>query len=145
MIDRMNTDTTALRPHKNNNTWTTEQLWHNPEISMYMSSPVLSDHLLFGLSHKRRGHFFCLDARSGKTLWTSPGRQADNATLTLVAHHLFLLTTNADLIIAPVDSNSFTPLAHYPVATTPTWSHPVILDNQILVKSQETLALWTLK
>ncbi len=137
--------TTAIRPRQSNDAWTTEQLWHNPDVSMYMSSPVLSNHLLFALSHKRRGQFFCLDARTGKLLWTSPGRQGENATLILAGPNLFLLTTNATLIAIPAHSTAFTPLAQYPVATTPTWTHPVILKNQVLVKSQEALALWSFK
>ena len=47
--------------------------WRNPEIFMYMNSPVLSGDLLFGFSHQRRGQFFCIDARTGATLWKSEG------------------------------------------------------------------------
>ena len=137
--------TFAVHPRKNGDTWTTKEIWSNPEISMYMSSPVLDGHRLFGLSHKRRGQFFCLDARSGKTLWTGPGRQGENASLTRAGDHLFLLTTNADLIIAPTSSKEFAPLAHYSVATTSTWAHPALLDTHILIKDLETLALWSLK
>ena len=34
------------------------QLWHNSEISMYMSSPVLVDSMLYGMATRRSGQFF---------------------------------------------------------------------------------------
>jgi outer membrane protein assembly factor BamB len=44
-------------------------------------SPLLSGDLLFGMSHKNKGQFFCLDAASGETLWTGDPRQAENAAI----------------------------------------------------------------
>jgi len=32
-------------------------------------------------SNKQKGHFFCLDAKTGKTLWTSDGRMGESALL----------------------------------------------------------------
>ena len=41
--------------------WTATQLWRNTTASMYLSSPVVADGLIYGLSDKRRGHFVALD------------------------------------------------------------------------------------
>ena len=46
---------------------------------MYMSSPVAAGGVLYGLTHRNRGQFFALDVATGKTLWTSPPRQGENA------------------------------------------------------------------
>ncbi len=81
--------TSAFRVSKSGNAWRAEQVWHNTEMSMYMSSPVLVDDLLYGLSDKRRGQYFCLEATTGKTLWTSEGRQGENAALLNVNGVLF--------------------------------------------------------
>ena len=36
---------------------------------------------LYGLSHKKKGQWFCVDAATGKTLWLTDGRQAENAAI----------------------------------------------------------------
>jgi len=42
---------------------------------------VLDGGRLYGLSHRKRGQFFCLDAATGKTAWLSDGRQGENAAM----------------------------------------------------------------
>ncbi len=135
--------TMAVRPIRKDHKWSAEQIWHNADISMYMSSPVLSDSLLFGLDHKRKGRFFCLDARTGSALWTSEGRQAGNAVLTHAGEALFCLTTDAELIVLKKSPTEFEPVARYTVAASPTWAHPAILEKHILVKDLSALALWS--
>ncbi len=123
------------------NKWETEQVWLNPEVSMYMNSPVVSGDYLFGLSHKRKGQFFCLDARTGKTLWSSGGREGDNAAIVAAGQFLFLLTDGAEMIVAPSDPKQFEVLKKYSVADSPTWAHPVVVGNRILIKDNSSLAL----
>jgi len=133
--------TMAIRVIKRGNTWATEQLWHNPDVSMYMSSPVLSGDYLYGLSHKRKGQFFCLDARTGKTQWISNGREGDNAAIVAAGSVLFLLTDASDLLIAKNGATGFEVLKKYSVADSPTWAHPVVTNKGILIKDRTTLAL----
>jgi outer membrane protein assembly factor BamB len=136
--------TRAIRVNKNTGGWSTEQVWHNPEISMYASSPVLSGDFLYGFTAHRKGQFFCLDARTGSTLWTSDGRQGEYASILSAGELLFCLTGDAELIIARQSAERFEPLARYSVADSPTWAHPVILDKNILIKDASTLTLWSL-
>jgi outer membrane protein assembly factor BamB len=135
----------AVKVTKNSSDWKTEKVWENNDLSMYMSSPVMMDDSLFGLSHRRRGQFFCLDARNGKAHWVSEGRQGENASLILAGKALTLLTTNAELIIAEAHEKSFNIIRRYRVAESPTWAHHVIAGNGVLVKDKSTLALWTLE
>ena len=133
--------TMAIRVIKRGDKWETEQLWHNPDVSMYMSSPVLSGDYLYGLSHKRKGQFFCVDARTGKTQWISNGRDGDNAAIVVAGSMLFLLTDASDLLIAKNGAIGFEVLKKYPVADSPTWAHPVVTNKGILIKDRTTLAL----
>ena len=66
--------TFAVKLVKRGTEWSTETIWQNKDTAMYMNSPVLSGDLLFGMAARNKGQFFCLDARNGATLWTSPGR-----------------------------------------------------------------------
>jgi outer membrane protein assembly factor BamB len=132
----------AIKVAKHAPLWSTETVWHNKDVGMYMNSPVVSDDLLFGLSHLKRGQFFCLDPRSGATLWTSAGRQADNAAIVAAGSVLLILTNDAELTVARRSAKGFEPVRKYSVADSPTWAHPVTLNNGILIKDATTLALW---
>ena len=137
--------TIAIRILKRGAKWETEQVWHNPDVSMYMSSPVVSGDYLFGLSHKRKGQFFCLDVRTGQTLWTSNGREGDNAAMVVAGQLLFLLTDAAELLVARGGPKQLEVLKKYTVAESPTWAHPVLVGNRILIKDASTLALLSLE
>lgn len=122
--------------------WTTETVWQNKDFSMYMSSPVLSGGLLFGFSERKRGQFFCLKPDDGTTLWTSEGRQADNAAIVAAGSVWLILMPDANLIVARQSRKSFETLRKYSVADSPTWAHPVVLDRGILIKDSTMLSLW---
>ena len=132
----------AVRVSKRGSEWSPETVWQNKDVSMYMSSPVVSGDLLFGLSHHKRGQFFCLDLRNGATQWTSEGREADNAAIVDASAVLLFLTDDAELIVAKKSGKGFEPLRKYSVADSPTWAHPLVLSKGIVVKDATTLALW---
>jgi outer membrane protein assembly factor BamB len=135
---------TAIRPVKKGNTWATEKVWENPATGLYMSTPVIVDSTLYGMSNRNRGHFFAVDLASGKALWTTRGREAENAALVAAGKLLFLLKDDAELVIARPNPASFEVLRRYTVAESPTWAHAVIDGNRVFVKDAETLTLWTI-
>jgi outer membrane protein assembly factor BamB len=136
--------TFALRITKQGAGWNAAKAWENP-LSMYMNSPVVDGDTLFGLTDKNKGQFFALDAASGKTRWTSPPRQGENAAMLVAGKQLFMLTTDAKLIVADASSPTYTPLKTYEVATSATWAHPVLLGDRLLVKDLQSLALLSLR
>lgn len=125
--------------------WQIKEVWHNPKVAMYMSSPVLDGDYLYGLSNLRKGQFFCLDARTGEVLWTTEGREGANASLLDAKNVLFMLTSDAELIIASKSAKGFEQRARYTVADTPTWAHPVVIGKQILIKDEANLTLWNIE
>jgi uncharacterized membrane protein YeaQ/YmgE (transglycosylase-associated protein family) len=131
----------ALKVVKTASGWTTEPLWENEDVACYMSTPVATDGTIYGFSQRKRGQFFALDAATGKTLWLSGGRQGDNAAILAGGGNLFLLTTGSELVVAPQGGDAFAPKRSWKVADSPTWAHPVVLDEGVLVKDVETLAL----
>jgi outer membrane protein assembly factor BamB len=140
----MSKGVTAYRFGHADQKWSPEQVWQNDEVSMYMSSPVAVGGRLFGLSQRKKGQLFCLDAASGKTLWTSDGRLGDNASLCVGGDVILALTTNAELIAFRVDADHFEPLARYKTGDTASWATPVIFDRKVLIKDQSSLILRTL-
>ena len=141
ILSGLDKGTMAIRVNKRGQKWETEQAWRNPDVSMYMNSPVVIGDYLFGLSHKRKGQFFCLDARTGQTLWTTNGREGDNAAMVAAGQLLLLLTDGAELIVARSDPRQFEALKKYSVADSPTWAHPVVVGKTVLVKDVSNLAL----
>ena len=137
--------TSAYRPVRGDDGWTVEQIWHNQDVSMYMSSPVLADGLLFGFAHTRKGHFFCLDARSGERLWQSEGRQADQVAIVRAGNVLLCQKSDAELVVVRESREAFTPVARYSVADSPTWASPAVVDGHVLVKDVSHLTLWRLE
>ena len=133
---------TAVRVKRAAGKWTTEQVWQNPDVPMYMSSPIEQGGLLFGLTHRNRGQFFCLDLKTGKTLWTTRGREGENAALIEAGGMLLTATTEGELIVARPSAQSFEIVKRYTVADSPVWAHPVPAGALILIKDASSLSAW---
>ncbi|HKZ31484.1 MAG TPA: PQQ-binding-like beta-propeller repeat protein [Vicinamibacteria bacterium] len=131
---------TAARPAKKGAAFSLETVWTNPEVASYLSTPVLHGGRVYGLSHRKQGQWFCVDAASGRTLWLSDGRQAESAAILAGAGALFLLDTDGAMTVAAADAAAFRPLRKWKVARSATWAQPVVLDAGILVKDVDTLA-----
>lgn len=135
---------TAFVAMRRNDQWVTDTLWENPEVALFMSNAVLVGDTLFGLSHRNSGQFFALDAKTGKILWRTEGRDATNTAVVKAGDLLFLLNDDAELIVARSSQAGFEPLRRYTVADSATWAQPTISGNRVFVKDVSTLALWTL-
>jgi outer membrane protein assembly factor BamB len=134
--------TTALRVTRTGGKWVTAEAWQNADVSMYMSSPVESGGHIFGFTHRNRGQLFCLDPRSGKTMWTTKGREGENAALETAAGLVMAMTTDGELIVARNTPQQFDVVKRYTVADSPVWAHPVFVGSGMLVKDAESLAYW---
>lgn len=131
---------TAIRLAKQGQNLVPQEVWNNKENELYMNSPVLQGNLLFGLSVKKKGQLFCIDADTGKTLWQGPGRMGENAALLNTGKLLLVLTNEAKLLVVQSNAAEYKMVAEYTVANSQTWAHPVLLRNRILVKDETTLA-----
>ncbi len=120
-------------------------VWQNKSVSMYMNSPVISGDLLLGFSHLKKGQIFCLDARTGQTLWTGPPRAGDNAAMLMSATTLYTLLADGQLLIAKPTAKGLNEIRRYEVAESPTWAHPVILPDGVLIKDLKSLARWSIQ
>lgn len=118
-------------------------VWHNKEVGMYMNSPVVGGETIYGFTNRNRGQYFAMSARDGKLLWSSEPRKGDNAAILLGGDLLFLLNTDAELIVAKVSPTSFQAVKTYTVAESETWAHPLVLSEGIVIKDFESLTLWT--
>lgn len=58
---------------------------------------------------------------------------------------LLALPSTSELLVFKPDGKQYTEVARYKVAETPTYAHPVISDNRVFVKDQESLAMWVIQ
>lgn len=135
--------TTAVRVVRKGTTWSAETIWKNEQVSMYMSSPVVVGTTLYGLSHRNRGQFFAIDLSTGRTLWTTPGREGENASIVAVGQTLLLSTTEGELIVARANTAKFEEVRRYRTAESAVWAHPAFAGTTILVKDVDKLICWS--
>jgi outer membrane protein assembly factor BamB len=144
IISGLDKGVTAFKLVKTNGQWSPVDVWENSQVSMYMTNGVIVRDTLVALSHKNSGQFFALDARTGKTVWTSAPRQATNAAIVRAGDLLFVLKDDAELLVTRSGPKGFEISRTYTVADSATWAEPVVSGNRVFVKDVATLALWTL-
>jgi len=126
-----------------NGKWQVTEAWKNPDVAMYMSSPVYGDGLVYAHSSKKKGQFVALDAKTGALRWATEGREGEHASLLLTPRHVVFLTNGADLIVVKRNAPAFVAEHRYDVAESSTFSMPVLLGSNILVRDATGLILLT--
>ena len=142
-----NAPMTALRVARQNNQWAVEPAWENADLPGRFSNAVLDGDVLFGLTGRNSGQYYAVDVKSGKTLWTSEGRQASNVALARAGDILFSLENDGEFVILRTSRTGFEPITRYRVAaeeTFSTWAQPAISGNRIFIKDLTSIALWTI-
>ena len=109
-----------------------------------MSNSVLDGDVMYGLTSRNMGQYYAVDAKSGKTLWSSEPRQAAQAALVRAGNVLFSLENDSELVVFRTSRTGLEELRRYKVADADTWTQPAISGNRIFVKDVSTLTLWTL-
>jgi len=136
--------TSAYRITKKGTQWVVDTAWENPDVPMRLSDAVLAGDVLFGISTRNAGQYFGVDVKTGKTLWTSEGRQAAHAAIARSGDLVFSMEEDGELIVARNSRTAFEPLHRYKVSDAATWAQPSYSGNRVFVKDVSTLALWTL-
>jgi outer membrane protein assembly factor BamB len=135
---------TAVRVFRENDQWNTTIVWQNQDIAMWMSSPVINGDYLYGMASKGKGMFFCGNAATGKVVWSTIGDEGENAAILQATDVLFLMKEDGTLVVIKKSPEKFQQVASYSVADSSTRSHPVIWNNNVLVRDETNLAVWKL-
>ena len=134
---------TAFKVVRKGEAWTTEDVWQTKEVSLHMSNGVVVDDVLYGLSHLNAGQYFALDLSTGRVLWTSEPRQADNAALVRARDTIFALEDDGQLLVMKASRSAMNVVKRYGVADSQTWAQPAISGTRLYVKDVNNLTLWT--
>jgi outer membrane protein assembly factor BamB len=114
--------------------WAATQAWKNPDVGMYMSTPVLADGVLYGLSAKNKGQIVAIDAATGAVKWKTEGRAADQAAILLTPAHVLVQTTGGELILLERSPAAHKEVRRYTLADSATWAVPAFVPGGLLVR-----------
>jgi outer membrane protein assembly factor BamB len=138
----------AVRIEKQGGDFNAKELWKKTLASQRFNTPVLKDGMLFGISTKRS--FYCVDAKSGTSLWPADTAQrGECGTILDAGPVLVALSSDGQLVVLQPSGMECKELATYKVSERTgvegPWTCPIIAGNRIFVKDRDTLTLWTIE
>jgi outer membrane protein assembly factor BamB len=134
----------AIKLEKDGDKITAKELWSNPDAGINFNSPVLKDGLLFGLN--RNSQFFCVDAQSGKTAWVGPRDKGGGyGSIVDAGSVLLAITPGSELVVIKPTAAEYTELARIKMSDTQTYAHLVVAGNRLLVKDEDSVALFNVE
>jgi len=119
--------------------------WAAPQLKTSLASTVRLGKHLYGQGPDR--NFVCIDADSGKTLWSRSGfgekpLTAYSSTLA-VGNQLLVLTENGELIQIEANPDAYRELGRLQVCGK-NWSHPALANGTLYVRDQKRLLAFQL-
>ncbi len=136
---------TAFRVVRDDDGWSTADVWHTDDASLHMANPVVGNGVLFGLSHRNSGQYVAIDLDDGETLWKSAPRQAENAAMLRVGDTVVSLEADAELVLFGASRDGLAEIRRYQVGDSETWTQPTLAGDRIYVKDISGLTLYTLR
>jgi len=76
-------------------------------------------------------------------MWTTKGREGENAALMTAAGLVLAMTTEGELQILRNDPKAPDVVKRYTLAESPVWAHPAFVNGGIIVKDADSLAFWS--
>lgn len=123
---------------------TPKDQWICRQALVQFCTPVLKDGFLYGLTD--RGTFYCINAANGTMTWNNSVIRGGGFAAMLDAGPVILALTNiSELIAFAPDGTKYNEVARIKVATTQSFAHPVVAGRHILIKSDKSLAMFTLE
>jgi outer membrane protein assembly factor BamB len=119
--------------------WRAHPVWHNPSVTMYMSSPVLDGDTVYAHSARSKGQFVALSLADGKVLWQTPGRDASSASLIQADNAILAASVEGDLFVLRKNKEKFDVARKYKIADSAVWSHAALAGGEFFVKDETHL------
>lgn len=131
----------ALAPEPGGSKWTATVQWQAKEHTINFSSPVETGGFLYGLGPAK--NLFCVEAKSGRTMWSKEGftqKPAENAHLALMVlgRNLLLLTETGTLVLVAADPAGYRELGRVQ-ACGANWCNPAYADGRLYLRDAREL------
>ncbi len=119
-----------------------EQLWKAPELTCYFSTPVALAEHFYAVTGKlppfASADLHCVEAATGKVLWTRKKVGAYHGTVMLARDRLLLLEEAGDLVLIEPNPKEYRELARSKVCGQ-TWAHPALSNGRLFVRDDKEL------
>jgi outer membrane protein assembly factor BamB len=135
--------TKAVKIEKTAEGFAAKELWSNPDNGVQFDSPVLKGGRIYGIS--QNGVLFCLDAKDGKTLWTSELGGRGFGSIVDAGSVLLALTPKGELAVFEPSGKEYKKLNAYKVTESETYAYPVPAAKGVFVKGKDSVSLWTVE
>ncbi len=133
--------TRAVKIQKQDDGYTTNELWNNADLGTSFNTPVLKEGSLYGLT--AAGKLFCINAQNGQTAWADTSMNKNFGSILDAGSVMIALPSSSELVVYKPDKSAYTEIARFKVADTPVYAHPLLVGKSIYVKDNETLIMWT--
>ncbi len=112
-----------------------KEIWRNDELKTKMSSCVVKNGRVFGISEKK-ARLMCLDLKTGKEVWESRDF-SQYGTLMIAGEHILALTEQGELVVVEANPNEFRELARAEVLNKRCWVSPVLSNGRVFCKNND--------
>ena len=114
---------------------TPETVWTNDEMKTRMSSVVVHNDHVYGITEDR-ARLLCLDLKTGEIAWEQRGF-GQYGTLLIADDTIIALTDSGDLVLAAADPTEYRELARAKVLDKRCWVHPTLSDGRLYCRNNE--------
>ncbi|HEX4131579.1 MAG TPA: PQQ-binding-like beta-propeller repeat protein [Pirellulales bacterium] len=122
---------TALRIERSGNEWSCRLAWENFDLTSYLSSMVVRDRLVYGMSDG--GEFCCVDLRDGSTVW-SGGSHGYYSTPVLAGERILALNERGWLLVLTAQRSGYRELGRSRLAEVATWTSPAVVGSRLYLR-----------
>jgi outer membrane protein assembly factor BamB len=132
----------AVKIEKMADGFAAKEVWSNADNGVQFNTPVLKGGQIYGVSQS--GDLFCLDAKDGKTLWTSKLGGRGFASIVDAGSVLLALTPQGDLIVFEPSDKELKKVASYKVGSD-VYAYPIAAGNALYAKDKDAVTRWTIQ
>jgi outer membrane protein assembly factor BamB len=124
------------------------ETWKNPALCCYFSTPVavgdkylymVTGSLIAAMTNKPECALNCVDAMTGKVLWTKPRVGKYHAALIRTGDNKLLMHSDTgELVMLDPDPKEYRELCRSKICG-PTWAHPALANGRLYVRDDKEL------
>jgi outer membrane protein assembly factor BamB len=134
----------AVKIEKQGDAFTGKESWSNPDNSVIYNTPVIKGGKVFGLSASDT--LFCINAETGKTLWTHSMRGGKGyGSIVDAGSVLLALTPAGRMIVFEPSDKEYKEVASYKVADGDTYAYPIVTGNRVFIKDRDSVTLYVIE
>lgn len=123
-----------------------EEMWSNDRsLSCHFGTPVYHQGFLYGFDGRQESgtEFRCVEAKSGKVLWSKEGFGCGS--IILAEGNLIVLSEGGDLLMVECKSDKYREKVRAAVLTGPCRAHMALANGRLFARDNRKLVCWKLK